>query len=431
MRLSAVERVLIWGAFIALPFTDSPLSTTPLGFLGASPSFIPLGLLICLYSLGFMLNRLCLPLTVLLAVLWAGAIGVYGLWVYGSSAVGENLVDKGLRLAVLLALFFMPFALMLRHRAMRYGSLGALLILLGGVVWVDVLGNTMFLHGSPNGNMRPRGFTLESSHLSMIVIALTTLSISTLRRPVLQLAVGAIGLAVLVYSGSKGGVAVLIAGCALLAVFYLTYAFFFGRISRWIGYMLPFVAIAGFGLSALSQQVVEGIVGDLEQFTSSATRVTLVFSSLRVVSQHPLGVGTTGYLPALVENIPPAIRTLEVYSPIKLNFEEVEAYTASQSDQDISTKSFFFDGLIYFGIPFGLAFTVGSLWLLMNLFRRREWVLFVGSAALILGLVVFSGGLGLYAISFALAWAKTRATWPTATSDSRTILLLSRSNPMP
>jgi len=408
-RTSRSQTVLIGLALLLTPFSDFPIQNTPLGFLGASPSFIPLALLICIFAVGFLFNKNFLPISVLLAILWTGVVGAYGLLVYGTNFLDENLLDKGIRLTVLLLLFLLPFVLTYERKVLRYAGLGAMSILLGGVIWIDMLGDTMFLHGSPNSNMRPRSFTLESSHLSMVVIALTTLTISTLARPIFQIVVGLAGFAVLVYSGSKGGLAVLIAGCALLVIFYFFYALFSGRLSRWIRYTVPLFLLGGFALGYLSHRVVDSLANDLEQYTSSATRVTLGLSSLWVLSQHPLGVGTTGYLPALVENIPIAIRTLEVYSPIKLNFDEIQGYITAQSDKEISTKSFFFDGIIYFGLPFALTFVVATFWLLKSLFSRREWVLFVGSASLILGLMVFSGGLGLYAISFALAWAKARA----------------------
>jgi hypothetical protein len=418
-----MSKALILAAIALTPFSDFPLQETALGFLGASPSFIPLGLLLSGMLVGAIFKTI--RLTVVIAILWVALVSIYGLLYFGFQYGNENLLDKGVRLIVLLALFLSPFALNLDKKVVQMGSTMALMALFIGLFWVDVLGNSMFLHSTPNENMRPRSFTLESSHFAMTLIALLTLSLSTLDNRYLKLLLSMLGLGALLYSGSKGGVAILVVSLAILIgfhVFRLVSVNAKFKIKRIPAALIGIAAIS-IGLMFLFGRVVDGLLLDMDYYTSTATRVTLVLSSLYVFYQHPLGVGTTGYLPALIHGISSSIETLSTQFATSLNFSEVEGYVGAESDKYISTKVFFFDGLIWFGLPFVLLYLLFSFWLLVGLFKKGDAVLFIGTSALLIGLATFSGGLGLYAVTFALSWARTQVcglkTTPFAVHERR------------
>lgn len=394
------------------PLSDTPLQLTALGFLGASVAFIPLLVAVLLALLFFLTMRRSVSVWLVPIAVWMILVSLYGLGVFDDRFAGETILSKGVRLFVLFGLFIAPIFLPLNHPWVKTGFFLGFFVALLGIIWGDVLAYDTWFHANPNINMRPRGFALESSHLSMVVLALGTVIVSLARQPMVKLGLGTLTISVLVYSGSKGGLAVLLAACVVLALFYSIKTIVYGRLAKTFIYALLFLPIITLGFVKSSQGLAQTLLAEAQSFTSSATRVTLVTSSLSVATQHPLGVGFTGYLPALVGTIPGSVKRIQQLSPLPLNFDEVRGYTTARTDQNISTKSFFFDGLIYFGFPFALVYFYTSSWLLWKLLLRREWTLFIGTAALLLGLIIFSGGLGLYTISFALGWARMTVKTP-------------------
>lgn len=393
-----IEDVLIFLALVLSPLSDFPLQESPLGFLGASPSFLFISLAVIIHLLRKGISRLWMVF-----FLWLTIMSVYGIAVYGFH-YRENLVDKGVRLTILLALFLAPFLLFHRSEILRYGSIGAFLILIFGILWNDLLGKEMFLHGNPNENMRPRGFALESSHLVMTTIALTAILASTISHHTLRIFVFFAGLLLVFFTESKGGILVIFFS-TLLWYLFLLLSFMRRKVINVKQVFLLSVLLVLLVLP--TSRLKDALLLDIQDYTSLATRTTLFFSSLLNLASHPLGVGTTGYLPALVENIPVA---LEVVSEAGLtNLEEVTGYYYSDNDKNISSKSFFFDGVVLMGLPFVIIYTWFSLLLLKRLSAQGDWILFICTSSLILGLVFFSSGLGLYAVSFALAWAWQRS----------------------
>ncbi len=392
-------------AILLTPFSDFPLRNTFLGFLGSSVSFIPLFLLIILHILRFSFNKKSLKWYFMPLFIFSTLDFLYGLIIYGLNFWNINLLDKGFRLSILILLFLIPLELRLDDKIIDFAFFSGLFILIGGVFWIDFLNHQNFLHASINANMRPRSFTLESSNFSIVLIALSTVVIDKVKKFTLKTSLIILSISVLIYSGSKGGLGVLVQGFVLLFLFQSFYFLTRNRLSKIIIYLSPILLLTCFGLISLTQRVLDSLARDVLEYSSTATRATLTLSTLYTVIQNPLGVGTTGFLPALVQNITPSIDLLKRYSPFQLNFDEVQSYVGNQSDQNISTKSFFLDGALYFGLPFIITYFYLSIFILNKLFKMRLWVLFVGSASLLLGLITFSGGLGLYAISFAIGWA--------------------------
>lgn len=402
--------IIVAVAVLLTPFSDSPLRNTFLGFLGSSISFIPIVLSIFLIFLQFLFNKKRLNNYLLFGFAWIILISVYGLIIYGNKFWNINLLDKGFRLIILFLLFLAPLVFSLNKKIIRFGFIYGFMILILGLFWIDVFNNQYFLHSLPNGNMRPRSFTLESSNLSIVLLSFSTVLIDQINKIKYKIVFGIATLLILIYSNSKGGLAILIGGFVTLFLFQIFHTLIRKKFSKLLIYLSPILFVFCIGLIFLTQRVVDELTSDINNYSSTATRSVLTLSSILVAIQHPLGVGMTGFLPALVNNIPSSINFLNKYSPTQLNFSEVNTYVDDRSDQNISTKSFLLDGLVYFGLPFPIFYLYGSILLLNKLFKKRLWVLFIGSASLILGLITFSSGLGLYIISFAINRAISRAS---------------------
>lgn len=95
-------------------------------------------------------------------------------------------------------------------------------------------------------------------------------------------------------------------------------------------------------------EAMEKIVND-QLYTSITfgTRFTSLVNSLKVFSLNPFGTGFSGMITSYVENLH---NTLNGDLVSELNLSEIRGYLTT--DKNLSTKSFFFDNLIFGGIFF-------------------------------------------------------------------------------
>jgi hypothetical protein len=125
-------------------------------------------------------------------------------------------------------------------------------------------------------------------------------------------------------------------------------------------------------------------------------------TSVVTMFHNPLGVGFSGFLPAINKYAPLAVDYLSRAAGGTFNFTELLSYVGADSDINISTKTFFFDNLLYFGLPFLVIFILFHRRLLA--FLRRDNSLYLYAAVLfsLVALTTYVGGVGLY--SFALVY---------------------------
>jgi len=114
------------------------------------------------------------------------------------------------------------------------------------------------------------------------------------------------------------------------------------------------------------------------------------------VIHHPFGVGLTGFLPAIARYLPGAMSKLEAMFSFPLYFGEVSEYLTS-ADM-VSTKTFFFDQLIRFGIPFAFVFVIFIGRLLKRLAVMKQTILLVAVLASAIAVTTYVPGTGNFAI---------------------------------
>jgi hypothetical protein len=102
----------------------------------------------------------------------------------------------------------------------------------------------------------------------------------------------------------------------------------------------------------ISGPVIGMISSDIEKYSSSATRSTMILLSFISLIENPLGVGYFYYFESVYENGPKAVQHLYKLYPNALNFNEVITYFIKGTVEGVSTKSFTFDWMICFGFPF-------------------------------------------------------------------------------
>lgn len=336
----ALEWPFVYFFFLLLPFEDSVLQATPLGYAGAAASVLPL--------LAIMVKRFIMnPPPRLFVVYLAYALAVscfFALFYEARSAV--TLIDRGSRSFLLYTLYVYAF---LYFKSTRIGMRRPV-VLLGGVVLASMvigamshgyLDGTSIFHYNASTNFRPRGFSIEASMYGYLVVASILLVgwfYEWRLAPVLMLALAA---AVLVQS--KGAISALAVSVVIYLLLRRTL-----RISLKLLLLVPLLVGAAFLLP-----LVEALyASDIDSYTSVATRSTMALLSVYSLVHSPFGHGFTGYLPFINEHGMEVVNFLNHLSPVPLNMSEVDEYFKAGNYKSVGAKSLLFDSMIYLGLPF-------------------------------------------------------------------------------
>ncbi len=223
----------------------------------------------------------------------------------------------------------------------------------------NVVNNTSIVqHTSAFSPDRLRGFTLEASTFGFqfVLVILMMLSIkkniSIIKDVPTILIYGLIVICCIAIT-SRGTLI-----CFLLTAF-LTYvvlsksSFVIKAIGGSILAVIAYVIFDAFLLNSF--------ISDIEKYNSIATRSSVLLTSVISLLTNPFGYGFFGFLPAMYENGLVAIDVMDAAFPSLFNFNEFALYLRKGETLGVSTKSFFFDWLIFAGLPF--------LWLYLKSLR--------------------------------------------------------------
>lgn len=409
--------ISLW--IILIPFQDSGLQSLGIGFLGKSPSFIPLIAIIFLdilknvndsfsggkairfkkiwlYVLVYMASISLLYL--IISYISLGDIVIYK----------RNLIFKSINLFILTVLFIYPIFFIKYHEiAIKKELFICFIVTILGVFLCDYMQSDFFqnnqiFHSVPYeySNQRPRGFSLESSWLAIMIISLGFLLLHYLERKMSKFLILITMLVMLIFSISKGAILSL----AIVTFVILNLKLKLNFLMRIFVLFITLVMVIGIG-----SEMVSLITVDITRFTSSVSRITLIVTSFLILLHNPLGVGFTGALPAIHDYLPKGISLVNSLTNFDLNFFEVKGYIDAVTDTQISTKTLLTDYAIYFGIPFIISFFVFNYKLLSRLRKRQILYLYAGVFFLFITLCTYSDGIGMYNISLLYGIAFDRA----------------------
>ena len=370
----SVEELLLWTAVVLCPFQDTILQKTPLNLPGASLSYLPLMALLLLAVVRQLFrNPFHVRRAVLLSVVYVGLVCI-------SHAVSVNGANASLNwhmvvpLTILTALMcFVIFRLNFPNsRNLRVAIYLAFCFTIMGIACERIWGpnSIPLLQVTPNLSGRPSGFSTEASTLSVQIVASGMLTAHFLRARWQKYCVGILTFAMLVLSSSKGGLICLLL-CALVLGAVRS------RVSLLAKVMAVFVLTPLIYVGVLYVSSMFGAVIEANQTSTIATRLSMAAYALITVAHNPFGVGFTGFLPSIPKYLPQAMEFIQHLFPIPLAFVEVRGYLyPPQTDADC--KTFFFDYVVYFGIPFAIAFFWFFRKLLKNLLASGYAWLFIG-----------------------------------------------------
>jgi hypothetical protein len=397
---STIKKALFFIFILLIPFQDSALQGTTLGFLGATPAFLPLIIIIAIVIIEtFIKRKLKINNRQLLISTFIGCYvllitSIY-LLVFGIQSHGTNLVIKSINLLILTILFLFPiFCIDYKNTySLRLCIFIAFFITVSGVFFFDVLNlgsDNSIVHYHINSNMRPRGFTLESSWLSAMIITLSLLSAHFSNTNSKKMFFITIMLATLLFSGSKGGIIILMTLFYLMLLFHSRFNFLIKLLILILGSVILYLVFDFFS---------DIFVMQITEYTSIVTRLGLAITSIIILAHNPLGVGFSGFLPAIDKFAPIAINYLNQIINLDLNFNEINSYVGASVAADISTKTFLLDYSIFFGVPFLICFFIFNYKLLVKLKEQKKICLFMAVAYCCIALCTYINGLGFYNIS--------------------------------
>ena len=387
-------------------FTDFPLQATFLGYLGSSPTFIPLIILIFVFLLSLRIWKK-INIRFLGFILYVALGFSYGILIFGASFYDENLIFKGIKTLFLYTLFLLPIFVFRNTLSVRTAFGVAFFVSLAGIV-LNNLSIISYFHFTESLNMRNRGFALESSHLSVILMTTFPVFFYNARSKLFKIILLGLFILSFVFSDSKGGLGSLFIAIIILSLLLLFKNLINSRFER-RSFLYSGLSIAVIIIAIGSYQIIDATVkNNVELYTSFPTRISGAITSIYILAKNPLGVGTSGFLPAFIEQLPYGIRATQLFFPDFTNYNEVESYTYQTSDENISTKSFFFDGIISFGILFVLVYVSFFFFVVAKLVSRSEYFLALFTINLFIAFILYTGSLNLYSSTFFLGFVYSK-----------------------
>ncbi|WP_417760625.1 hypothetical protein [Shewanella sp.] len=339
-------KALLYLSSVFLVFENTALSA--IGGAFTAPLVISLLPLIMLY-LAFNYKRV--P-----AYAWQPIVFIFiaGLYSLGYSLFFADdtdlafLVDRGARLFILnfssfvFFTFFLCFDYSELKVASKIASFLVVAVFMLNLLSPDTVNSQSFLQGSAAFSPdRMRGYTLEASTFGFQIVTALMLLMIVFNVSFLTATISVV--AVLLFVSSKGALLTFLMALAI-GKFVITES----------GRNKSLVLIIGSVTFLVGSYylILDAFVLDIEKYNSSSTRSVMIFTAIYSSVLSPLGVGFTGYFDQIYNLGPTVIDFMDSLFPNALNFEEVAVYFIRGNVQSVSTKTFFFDWVIYFGWVF-------------------------------------------------------------------------------
>lgn len=392
--MDKIKNYLLFMFILFLPIQDFFLKGTPLGIFGASPSIFFLLIVVMIDIILIVKNKGGVHLYVLLVPGYIVFLSLVACFFWGFESHGIVFYEKIIRTLILIVCFLYPIFFInyksiysLRRAFFLSYWLCVLGFLLGDVFSISIFRDTGLFHSTEANGARPRGLSSESSMFGAQVMLLGLLAAffsRTRRWTIIYLLVTFF---IVLLSGSKGGFV------SLLLAIFIYYAIKQGVFKNVFGLVAS--SVVGVAcLYILVPLIAPVFLQDIDEFTSFATRSVMAITSIYIVIDNPFGLGLFAYYPAVDVYVPKAMSAVSDWFGYPLNFSEVYGYVGG-GDNNVSSKTFFFQFLAYFGLPF--------IFMLRQFYKQiiqcDSDILLVGLFFLMVALFFYIPGIGFYTVS--------------------------------
>jgi hypothetical protein len=396
--MNSIKSALLWIFIILTPIQDSDLQASPLRFMGASPSFIPLIVL-----LGISFLTVTIKHTITKKFLYAISLylfltlltSVYSIVYFSGNLSTSLMLYKVMSNLILYSLAFYAIFGIRYTDNILWPVLFAFTICIFGLISTNLLhllsfSYKSFFHYTENMNLRPRGFSMEASDFGATIGTLGLLVAYYLKSYIRMLII-ILTTGVIFYTSSKGSDVAWILAVASIPLFL-----FFHK--RNFTYLL--LSIFGGIIVAGGYVYTKGLLAMALPTSTIPTRLTMALSALYTITTSPLGVGFSGVIPSFREAIPTVVHFLRDAGLNNSDYSEVLGYLNDPTGKDISGKSFFFTMAIISGIPFILFYFWFNATVVLRIWKTLEDpYLFALTVYLCIALTTYVGLLNIYCLS--------------------------------
>lgn len=402
-----LQRWCLYAAVALTPFQDTILGTSPLGFVGANLSSLPILLCAVIGMIRwFREERYNVSASAVAWTAYAAVLSIVYVAIWGPESHGFSVVYKTLSMGLTCflcaySIFYVDVAPTdgLRrsvHLAFALMIVGVLVCDLGVAGTRSFANSALFHITADQGGGRWRSFSAEPSMFSATVISLGLVGAHLSKTRVSRWAMLLATLALLIVSQSKGALVVIaLSGLIILFMNRPTILRAIGYIAASLVVAVPMAFLVWHNLTVV----------DLAQSTTTfATRASMAVWSAIVLAHNPFGVGFSGLYQAITIYLPGAIDWVRQVSPIPLNFGEVAQYV-NGTDVPLDAKCFLLEYTVNLGLPFLVSYIVFWKRVSSALKATKQDVLLVATVFLLVSFATYVNALALYPAYFALAFA--------------------------
>ncbi|KTR84386.1 hypothetical protein NS277_04235 [Novosphingobium barchaimii] len=378
-------RIFLYIAIALSPIQNSSLQAGPLGYLGASPSFAPLTLY-CALTAAFrvlVLKSANVEIITLAITAYTCIVSLFGLYLEPSTTYNTSyMMQKTFSNIIFNVILIYPvFRFPSMTAGLRASIYFAFTLSIVGYVLVDVFRVSGI--AAPSllkvawGVTSPSGLSLELSTFAATIATLGLVSTAVTRGRIWKaILLSLVAIFVFGLSHSKGTTICLVLACGLP---FITSSKASVPV-RVLG-LLAVTLIA----YAISFVLIDRFEADLTKSTSSSTRSVLVLTGFVVAANYPLGVGYSGYFPAMVEYAPKTANLLRQTLSVDVNMAEYERYVSLGQLDSLNIKAQAFEYLAVLGIPGALLFFGFNIFLYYRLSSKSS-----GASVVVLSIFWFT-----------------------------------------
>lgn len=342
---------IIYIVFLALiPFQDTAMRNTALGFLGCYLSIIPLALLTVYHFCT--VKEVKIPKKFLICSAWMLTLSLT-MMIFEADKGYMNLMIYKIGTNFIIYILFcltVYFTYHVELATLKVGVFIAFLIHVSSVVVSDIMliNDGFLIHSSYIEYGRLRGFCSESSWFAYTLVILGSMLFALMNNKIIKTLVLILIITLTISSGSKGGIICLLLVCAIM-LYRLTN----NRLLKSVTIML-FVIGCIFLLPAYFWYLFKD---DITNYTSFATRSSTLVSALWMLFKYPLGTGFGAFTLIFRDNLMDSLRWVENLVGLHLNSSEIERMVYMDIyEKGVTIKSIIFQWTTFFGVPFVYVF---------------------------------------------------------------------------